>query len=150
MPPETSKALREYRRLYTWGLRAVQYSQPARFVVRDTLRHFFRKNAAASFDQEKIDNTVEFLRGAAHERGLEHQIVKNLVRIWNKENSYRRSKHATDPTALNEPHWYQVARTAYEPFHHSVRMLNESMNMCLPDQPKLFDASFQQQYQYIR
>ncbi|KAK8191722.1 hypothetical protein HDK77DRAFT_68068 [Phyllosticta capitalensis] len=150
MPPETTQVLREYRRVYTWALRAVQYSKPARWVVRDTVRHFFRKNAAASFDQDKIDNTVEFLRGAAEERGLEHQIVKNLVRMWKAEGRYKTSKNFREVVQSNDPSWTQVARTAYEPFHHTVRMLNESMNMCLPDQPKTYDASFQQSYQYIR
>ncbi|KAK7511009.1 uncharacterized protein IWZ02DRAFT_431035 [Phyllosticta citriasiana] len=150
MPPERTKILREYRRLYTWSLRAVQYSQPARYIVRDTLRHFFRKNAAASFDQEKVDNTVEFLRGAALERGMEHQIVKNLIHTWKKEFVFSRSKTVTQPNVLGEPTWHQVAKTAYEPFHHAIRMLNESMDMCLPDQPKLFDATFQQEYRYIR
>lgn len=53
---------------------------PARFTARDQLRDAFRKEDPSTFNKEKINKTVEFLRLAANEAGLEHRIVKNLLR----------------------------------------------------------------------
>lgn len=41
----------------------------------------------SSFNQEKIDRTVEFLGFAAKEAGLEHRIVRNLLHTayWEKK-----------------------------------------------------------------
>lgn len=69
-----------YRRLYRGLLRAVQYSAPARYVVRDQLRAAFRERDAV-LDREAVKRTVWFLDAAAKERGLEHKILKNLVRV---------------------------------------------------------------------
>ncbi len=69
-----------YRKLYRSGLRAVQFSKPARFVVRDQLRRAFRERGA-TFDADGVRRTVWFLNAAAAETGLEHKIVKNLVRV---------------------------------------------------------------------
>lgn len=74
--------LRAYRRLYQHGLRAVQYSQPARYILRDRLRRLFRDGDPADFDQSRISNTLMFLRGAALHKGLEHRIVTNLLFVW--------------------------------------------------------------------
>ncbi|KAK1242082.1 hypothetical protein MKX07_000068 [Trichoderma sp. CBMAI-0711] len=71
-----------YRRLYRSLLQAVRYSAPARYVVRDQLRAAFReRSGAAELDGEGVKRTVWFLEAAARERGLEHKILKNLVRV---------------------------------------------------------------------
>ncbi|OMP86391.1 hypothetical protein BK809_0003561 [Diplodia seriata] len=126
MPPTDRDILRAYRRLYTWGLRAVQYSMPARFTLRDRLRRIFRTNDRASFDQRRIDNTLEFLRGATRERGLEHRIVKRLIHVWWHEHGWRSSDRY-----LNTWKSGRIARTIYDPFNHKIRMLNETMGMCI-------------------
>lgn len=69
-----------YRSLLRAGLRAVQFSKPARFVVRDQLRDGFRERGA-TLDGERVRRTVLFLGAAAREAGLEHRILKNLVRV---------------------------------------------------------------------
>lgn len=92
MPPTDREILRAYRHLYTWSLRAVQFSAPARYVLRDRLRHLFRINHRASFDQRRIDNTIEFLRGAAREKGLEHRLVKGLLQTWWNEGIFKRNE----------------------------------------------------------
>ena len=74
--------LHAYRRLYRHGLRAVQFSAPARYTLRDRLRLAFRKGSVSNFDPHKIQNTIEFLHYATKENGLEHKIVKNLLFIW--------------------------------------------------------------------
>lgn len=71
-----------YRHLYRQGLRAVQYSKPARYTLRDRLRLAFRKASASDFDTQKINNTLEFLQYATIQNGLEHKIVKNLLFVW--------------------------------------------------------------------
>ena len=79
--------VQSYRALYRELLRAVQYSAPARYTARDRLRVAFRRGGVGDYDSKKIENTLEFLRGAARERGMEHKILKNLlhVRYWEKE-----------------------------------------------------------------
>ena len=77
-----------YRALYRAGLQAVQFSKPARYTLRDQLRAAFRddKAGAAVFDPDAVRRTVWFLRAAAAERGLEHRIVKNLLRTaWERK-----------------------------------------------------------------
>jgi hypothetical protein len=76
--------LHAYRRLLRSGLRAVQFSKPARYLLRDQLREAFR-DQEAKFNPEGIRRTVWFLNAAAQERGLEHKIVKNLLRVkWER------------------------------------------------------------------
>lgn len=89
--PAPLQVLHAYRGLYRAGLHAVQYSKPNRYVLRDQLRKAFRKEDPATFDQQKIDNTIEFLQIAARERGLEHKIVKNLLTtaLWEKSSSHK-------------------------------------------------------------
>jgi hypothetical protein len=81
-----------YRHLYKHGLRAVQYSQPARWTLRNRLREKFRTGTNSEFNQKKIDNTIEFLKGAARERGLEHRIVKRLLHVWHFQPWYLQNR----------------------------------------------------------
>lgn len=73
-----------YRHLYRQGLKAVNYSTPARHVLRRILRSSFRSASRDEFDPNRVVNTLQFLERAADSRGLEHKIVKNLimVRYW--------------------------------------------------------------------
>jgi hypothetical protein len=71
--------LHGYRHLYRAMLRAVQFSNRSRYVARDHLRKSFR-NEMDTLDPEAIKRTRWFLEAAAKERGLEHKILKNLVR----------------------------------------------------------------------
>lgn len=86
--PTSVQKIVAYRNLYRGLLKAVQYSQPARYTARDQLRKAFRNEHPSSFDQQRIDNTLEFLGYAARERGLEHKLVKNiLITNWWKTRS---------------------------------------------------------------
>lgn len=75
----TEEIIHAYRHLYRAALQAVCHSKPASFVVRDQLRRAFRKKEGATFDGKAIRRTVWFLRNAARQRGMEHQIVRNLL-----------------------------------------------------------------------
>jgi hypothetical protein len=73
-----------YRHLYQHLLRAVQYSSPARYVIRDRLRDAFR-SPKSSFEPARIANTLEFLHAAGKFRALEHRILKNMVFVaWTR------------------------------------------------------------------
>ena len=69
-----------YRHLLRWSLRAVQFSKPSRFVVRDTLRSAFRDEDGI-FEPSRIKSTLWFLESAATYVGVEHKIVKNLCHV---------------------------------------------------------------------
>ncbi|KAF2275552.1 DUF1763-domain-containing protein [Westerdykella ornata] len=118
-----------YRHLLRQSLRAIQFSKPARFTLRNRLRLAFRRGDAADFDQQKINNTLEFLRYATVENGLEHKIVKNLLFVWWHEAEGIHKKIGKKPVTLQEA---EINITAYDTFNHQIRMLNESMGMCLP------------------
>jgi hypothetical protein len=82
MSATTKEILLAYRHLYQHLLRAVQYSKPARYVARDHIRAAFRDSSPESYDYARISRTLEFLRGAAEAKGLEHKILKNLMHVW--------------------------------------------------------------------
>lgn len=75
-----------YRLLHKSGLHAVQYSTPARQMLRATLNDAFRNSPSTDFVPKRIENTVVFLQNAAKARGMEHRILKNIlhVRYWAK------------------------------------------------------------------
>ncbi|KAI9804043.1 MAG: hypothetical protein M1833_000324 [Piccolia ochrophora] len=118
-PPSSAVLVHSYRRLYRALLQAVQYSAPARFTARTKLRHAFRAGVAASYDQRRIDKTLQFLQQAAKERGIEHRIVKNLLHVswWEDQQIQRRH--------------IPLQRQPYAQFKLTIKMLNESEGLCL-------------------
>ncbi|KAG6002655.1 hypothetical protein E4U21_002915 [Claviceps maximensis] len=155
----TTDVLHAYRHLYRNLLRAVQYAAPARYIARDQLRRAFRQAPPAvaaassssssssspsfslfpssptavvaapapSLNTEGIKRTIWFLEAAAKERGLEHKILKNLLRVQGQR------------TFEQEVQWKRVLTkskkreedAAYRHYDRTVRMLNESMGLCL-------------------
>lgn len=104
MAASRQEVLHAYRHLYKGLLRGVQYSTPARHIVRDQIRRAFRQPVLSSsstaanknnttpdgertgagqlaWDAEAIKRTIWFLSAAAREKGLEHKILKNMVRV---------------------------------------------------------------------
>ncbi|GAO16263.1 hypothetical protein UVI_02000420 [Ustilaginoidea virens] len=79
--PATTETIHAYRHLYRSLLRAVQYAPPWRYVARDQLRAAFRDPGAGALDAEGAKRTLWFLQAAARERGLEHRVLKNLLRV---------------------------------------------------------------------
>ena len=76
-----------YRHLYQRGLRVVQYAAPERYTLRNRLRDAFREGKDTDFSRTRIANTIEFLKGAAQEIGIEHKIVKTMLFVWYYEKS---------------------------------------------------------------
>jgi hypothetical protein len=121
--------LHAYRQLYRHSLRAIQFSKPARYTLRDRLRLAFRCGHATEFDSLKVNNTLEFLGYATRENGLEHKVVKNLLFVWWQQELGGLGRPG--PKA-STPEDVEIKVTAYDTFNHNIRMLNESMGICLP------------------
>ncbi len=69
-------------------------------MVRDQLRRAFGERGA-TFDADGVRRTVWFLKAAAQDTGLEHHILKNLVRI--AQERYR------------PVHWYNITNMKPQP-----------------------------------
>lgn len=87
MAPSTT--VKVYRDLFRAALKAIHYSTPARYKVRDILREAFRNEPASSLNPRRVANTMRFLRRAQKYNGYEHKILKNLlfIRYW-RENMH--------------------------------------------------------------
>ncbi|ROT40252.1 DUF1763-domain-containing protein [Sodiomyces alkalinus F11] len=123
-----------YRHLYRGLLHAVQFATKGRFVARDQLRRAFRdKNA--TFDREAVKRTIWFVEAAARERGLEHKILKNLI----KTNSVRYrpvpwrilANQTTMQKKAPQVVTDRVRENAFKHYDMTVAMLNKSMGLCL-------------------
>ncbi|OAA46369.1 hypothetical protein NOR_03122 [Metarhizium rileyi] len=128
-----TEMIHAYRHLYRCLLQAVQYSAPARYIARDQLRCAFRDKAGRELDAEGVRRTMWFLEAAARERGLEHTILKNLLRVRGERvrnaRSWRRNLnlHRTlqrDPIKTER-------ETAFDHYNMTVAMLNRTMGLCL-------------------
>ena len=111
MTASREQILASYRNIYRCALQAVQYSSPARYTVQALLENAYRTGKAADFDNQRIDNTLIFLHGAAKEKGLEHRIVKNLLHTWWWENKSKNRKYLREYV---RPMKYRSTRDADE------------------------------------
>ncbi|KAH9882007.1 hypothetical protein J1614_001178 [Plenodomus biglobosus] len=124
-----TSVIHAYRHLYRHGLRAIQFSKPARYTLRDRIRLAFRKGSATDLEPQKVQNTLEFLHYATKENGLEHKILKNLLFVWWIQDHGGRAKSRQ---RVGTPEEVEIKVTAYDTLNHNIRMLNESMRLCLP------------------
>ncbi|KAL4954572.1 hypothetical protein BDW69DRAFT_138608 [Aspergillus filifer] len=120
-----------YRQLYRHGLKAVNYSTPARHVLLRTLRSSFRSSSAREFDSQRITNTVTFLHRAADISGVEHKIVKNLlmIRYWDQP-GVKAHLRLIKGLALNQRD-PNLRKDARQQFDRTLMLLNESLGTCL-------------------
>lgn len=84
MTASSTDVIHAYRHLYRGLLRAVLYSKPTRYVARDHLRTAFRNGTPEDYNSDEISRTLELLRGAT-KRGIEHKLVKNILRVWGEK-----------------------------------------------------------------
>jgi len=127
--PSTTEIIHTYRHLYRALLHAVQFSKPASFVVRDQLRTAFRREDPKTFNQQRISNTLDFLEGAAREKGLEHRILKNLIHV-----AYARAEDqllSPAKKARISPLEAHLSASALKYYEMTLAMLNDSMGLCL-------------------
>lgn len=119
-----------YRNLYRSLLQAVQYAFPARLIARNQLRTAFREPGAV-FNKEGIRRTVWFLQCAARERGMEHIILKNLLKVQQRrgfsKKGWRKSFH---DSKTQNPLDFEM-KTRYWHYDMTVAMLNKTMGLCL-------------------
>ncbi|KAK4458837.1 hypothetical protein QBC42DRAFT_275908 [Cladorrhinum samala] len=137
-----SELITAYRKLLRAGLRAVQFSKPSRFIVRDQLRAGFR-DTNNKFEPERVRRTIWFLNAAAQERGLEHKILKNLCRVqfersrelgkgnWKTKIKLLQDEEAKISKKGAKRPYDPIQAGKYEFYDLTVQMLNDSMGMCL-------------------
>ncbi|PWY67477.1 DUF1763-domain-containing protein [Aspergillus costaricaensis CBS 115574] len=120
-----------YRHLYRQGLKAINYSTPARHVLRHSLRSAFRSSSPEELNPRRIANTLQFLQRAADVAGLEHKIVKNLMMMKYWEQPQVRKDHRTlrglgvdqrDPILMQD---------TMRQFNLTLSLLNDSLDICL-------------------
>ncbi|OJD19253.1 hypothetical protein AJ78_00783 [Emergomyces pasteurianus Ep9510] len=129
--PRNIAILHAYRHLFRTSLQTVRYSSPARYVLRWTLRKSFRNGASNEFDPRRIVNTLEFLRHASNSTSTEHKIIKNLlhVRFW--QQPQKLAQGDTKFFDVRTGTRAQMRAAAYRPFEMTLKMLNESLGLCL-------------------
>jgi hypothetical protein len=146
------EAIRSYRHLYKALLKAVQYSHPARTICRDQLRDAYRNEPQSNYNPVKIARTLEFLDGAARERGMEHKILKNLLHTrylhkmkyechtlthvittdsCSSANIQNFGQNRSLKGQQKDLNAMRIKKTAYLHYDMTLAMLNDSMNLCL-------------------
>ncbi|KAF4584351.1 complex 1 protein (LYR family) domain-containing protein [Ophiocordyceps camponoti-floridani] len=130
-PPSPADITRAYRSLYRGLLKAVQYATPARHIARDELRLAFRHHAA-TFDAVGVKRTLWFLQAAAREAGVEHHILKNLLRVKAVAKAdalgWRGKLH--ESTLKADP-MREGAALGFRHYRMTIAMLNKTMGLCL-------------------
>ncbi|KAL8645065.1 MAG: hypothetical protein Q9210_006916 [Variospora velana] len=143
MPPAASKydIVKSYRDLYRSGLHAVQFSSPSRYTLKSHLRLAYRSNDTNSFNPVKVKNTLLFLKHAAEQRGLEHRLLKSLLHVWWwQETTSRQRRDARSLPAGQAETRSQIVESSFSHFTITLKLLNESMDMCLPERELDGDA----------
>jgi hypothetical protein len=121
-----------YRALYRSALHAVRYARHERYEIRDRLRRAFRDSDAKDFEPHRIANTILFFEAAARDRGLEHRILKNLCHIWFLENrQWRNRSRVLEKYGKKSVDTPSAIVQSYDQFYEVLRLLNESMGLCL-------------------
>ena len=154
MTHSSTEIIQAYRQLYREGLHAVQYAAHARHILKCQLNQAFRQSKAEDFDTQKIKNTILFLKCAAKEKGVEHRMLKTLLHVrWHDIHLAKQrsqyvlralgscASHFTS-SVLNEGRrlfWrgqdVPFRDAALSHFKITLKMFNQTMVTCLPDQP---------------
>lgn len=123
-----------YRHLYRGLLHAIQFSKPARYTALHQLRRGFREKGA-KYDPRGVTRTVLFLRAAARERGMEHQVLRNLLIVaWYRyENTptWRQAQIEIEAPQKKTELQAHVQATVYKHYEMTIAMLNKSVGLCL-------------------
>lgn len=157
--PTNHEIVTAYRHLSQLARLAVRKSQPASTTLQTRLRLAFRLSPRADFDAARIRNTCTFLYNAArYPHCIEHEVTRQLAFVWyfdlgegalpgirgrrnrdlefrtSRERSLVESHRARD--ASMERKWQKQGtlverRRRMDYFNHVLRMLNESMGLCL-------------------
>ncbi|CCX34961.1 hypothetical protein FPQ18DRAFT_380999 [Pyronema domesticum] len=121
--PTKATLITTYRHLMKAGLFAVQYSNPARFQIRDKLRDAFRYTPVEHYNPRRIQNTIDFLYTAGRYKGLEHKIVKNLCFVHYHDRTRKRKRLLGKTLGIED-----ITHNAYL---ENLGLLNQSMDLDL-------------------
>ncbi|KAL4759571.1 uncharacterized protein BDW70DRAFT_78711 [Aspergillus foveolatus] len=129
---ERQAIIHAYRQLYRHGLKAVNYSTPARHVLVQTLRSSFRTSPAQDFDSLRINNTLNFFHKAANIAGIEHKIVRNLlmIKFWDQPGRVRANLRPIRGLDVDQRD-PKVRKDSLGQFKRTLLFLNESLGTCL-------------------
>ncbi|KAI5205468.1 hypothetical protein E4T39_02972 [Aureobasidium subglaciale] len=120
----SQQVIHAYRHLLRTSLQAIRYAKPTRFTLQSHLRHSFR-HPKASFNDQEITQTLEFLSNAAKYKGIEQKVVRNLMHVWGCKD---RDIPATLKRARKDMDFRDAA---YARFDDDVRMLERSLGIRL-------------------
>ncbi|KAH7156966.1 hypothetical protein EDB81DRAFT_408083 [Dactylonectria macrodidyma] len=122
--------LHAYRSLYREVSKAVLHARPARDIARGQVRTAFTEPDAV-FNPEGIRRTTWFLQCAAREKGFEHTILKNLLRVHEKRAFTRKGWKQSYSESKRESPFEFERRTRYLHYDMTVAMLNKTMGLLL-------------------
>ncbi|PYI04822.1 DUF1763-domain-containing protein [Aspergillus sclerotiicarbonarius CBS 121057] len=120
-----------YRHLYRQGLKAVNYSTPARYVLRRSLRTTFRSSSPEELDPQRIANTLQFLQRAADVAGMEHKILRNLLMMKYWEEPQVRKDHRILRGLGVDQRDPALMQDTIRQFNLTLSLLNDSLDICL-------------------
>ena len=119
-----------YRRFYRIGMKAVQYSVPARYCMLTKINRIFRtikQLRDRTAEQAVQDKTYQFLQVASESKGIEHKIVRNLCMVeWSR---YEQSR--STPRAISGALARSLKQTAYDSYERTIQELNQEYGIRL-------------------
>jgi hypothetical protein len=121
-----------YRHFVRYGLRAVSYNVPQRYIYMDILRKRFRSNCN-EVDMTRMENTKRFILNAALYTGMESRMLYTMIHVaygrktlWPKMIAAEAAK--SRPSKRQD---YEQYQRVYQSYDLVVDNLNNSMNLCL-------------------
>jgi hypothetical protein len=123
-----------YRDLWRACGPAVNYSGPELRTIRSTLRKAFKdmQNVSDPITREMLlergENTLRFLRAAAHASSQEHKLVKNIAKITMFRQGY--AERSPVRHKLNEKQ-KKIHDDVYAAFERTLAVINETYQLGL-------------------
>ncbi|KAI9497924.1 hypothetical protein BDB00DRAFT_546572 [Zychaea mexicana] len=120
----------DYRALLKAGYAAVKHERKNKIQIRQRIRNRFEDSSSSlAVNDQKIQNTIEFLKTAAKRRGLEHDIVRNICNL----DRYRAEYDIRPPMYSKKfsKEVRQLHQSSYEELDLLIKMLNDDLQICL-------------------
>lgn len=121
-----------YRQFVRYGLRAVQYRSPQKYVYMNALRKRFRQENP-DIEKITIENTIQFVKDASLYNGIESQVLLNMVHVdYGRQKISKRILQLKSGTMnKKKQRELQEFEHVYDDYDYTVQMLNKSMNLAL-------------------
>jgi hypothetical protein len=126
-----SLQIRSYYRLFVrYGLRAVSYKAPHRYIYMDVLRRRFTSGNAAQVNIEVLERTAKFIQAASEFEGMENRIIKTLIHVeYGRRQAYARHEPPRKSTKKRSDRDYYD--NTYNVYQDIVASLNRSAGLML-------------------